>query len=375
MVGIVLEQHPDRTRLFMQWKQMGWPILVDSLNLMGLAVVPVTLLIDEHGIVRFRGELDKLEEFLRAEPKGPARPAPTIERPVLGELAAATVTSSSLRQHADALFLWGGPTRIDETIETYRRALTTEPKHGPTHFRLGVAYRQRYDSDKRQAGDFQRAVEHWSAALDLDPNQYIWRRRIQQYGPRLTKPYPFYDWVDQARADISARGDTPVSLPVEPRGAEVARPARAFSSSDDEREAPDPQGKIRRDEKGFIHAEATLVPSALEPGTAGRVHWVFRPNVTIKAHWNNEAEDLAVWIEAPAGWQIDQQLLTTPNPPQLVSNEARRLELEVKSPEGFAGGTATLSGYALYYVCEDVRGTCLYRRQDITLDLPVASQH
>ena len=34
MVGIIQEQHPDRARLFMQWKGMGWPILVDSLNLL-----------------------------------------------------------------------------------------------------------------------------------------------------------------------------------------------------------------------------------------------------------------------------------------------------------------------------------------------------
>ena len=26
MVGIIQEQHPDRARLFMQWKEMGWPI-------------------------------------------------------------------------------------------------------------------------------------------------------------------------------------------------------------------------------------------------------------------------------------------------------------------------------------------------------------
>jgi len=34
MVGILEEQNPDRARLFMQWKQMGWPLLVDSYNLL-----------------------------------------------------------------------------------------------------------------------------------------------------------------------------------------------------------------------------------------------------------------------------------------------------------------------------------------------------
>ena len=52
MVGIIQEQHPDRARLFMQWKQMGWPILVDSYNLLGVPYVPITLAVDEHGVIR-----------------------------------------------------------------------------------------------------------------------------------------------------------------------------------------------------------------------------------------------------------------------------------------------------------------------------------
>jgi len=36
MVGIIEEQHPDRAQLFMQWKQMGWPVMVDSLNLLNV---------------------------------------------------------------------------------------------------------------------------------------------------------------------------------------------------------------------------------------------------------------------------------------------------------------------------------------------------
>ena len=55
MLGIIQEQHPDRCRLFMQWKQMNWPILVDSLDLLEIGVVPMTVTIDEHGIVRHVG--------------------------------------------------------------------------------------------------------------------------------------------------------------------------------------------------------------------------------------------------------------------------------------------------------------------------------
>ena len=54
MLGIIQEQHPDRARLFMQWKEMEWPILVDSYDLLEVPVVPITLAIDENGIVRSR---------------------------------------------------------------------------------------------------------------------------------------------------------------------------------------------------------------------------------------------------------------------------------------------------------------------------------
>ena len=150
-------------------------------------------------------------------------------------------------------------------IRAYQDVIAVDRGHDPDgfdpdHFRLGVAFRKRYDSDYREASDFQRAVQHWKIALDLDPNQYIWRRRIQQYGPRLDKPYPFYDWVPQARAAISTRGETPLELAVEPRGAEFAKPLEHFETGVDPVEEPDPGGRIQRDEGQFVHAEATVVP-------------------------------------------------------------------------------------------------------------------
>jgi len=191
---------------------------------------------------------------------------------------------------------------------------------------------------------------------------------IHLYGPRLDKPYPFYDWVDDARHDIAARGATPITLPIEPRGAEIASPTKRFASTEGRPEAPDPEGRIRRDEKGFVKAEVTVVPATSETGAASRVHVVFRPNSQIEAHWNNEADDLVFWIDPPPGWQVDQQFSEIANPPELISNEERRLELEIRAPSDW-DGEATLPAYALYYVCEDVRGSCLYRRQDVPVRL------
>ena len=372
-ISIVQEQHPSRTRLFMQWQGISWPTMVDSLNLLGLEVVPVTLLIDEEGIVRYRGSVENLEAFLALE--APASlPKPKIfDKPAL----AAQAPEEALVEHANQLFLWGGDARLDEVIETYQRRLSAiegdsslSDERARLHFRLGVSLRRRADSDHRQAGDFRAAVEHWQQALEIEPNQYIWRRRIQQYGPRLEKPYSFYDWVEAARREIEARGETPVALDIEPRGAELATPSRDFAVAA-EAEPPTQAYRITRDEAGLIDLEKTLVPAAVTPGSAARVHLVFRTNPAVKGHWNNEADDTEVWIEAPEGWQIDRRRLTVGNPPQLVSDEPRHFELEVRSPKG--AESTELQGFALYYVCEDVQGTCLYRRQDFTVELPVRS--
>ncbi len=378
MVGIIQEQHPDRCRLFMQWKQMDWPILVDSLNLFEVSAVPLTFAIDEHGVIRQdRLKLDQAEnieaEFLSRQFDAPPPEAETAGTvPDLDQLRAWTGqdTPEAWRRYANAVFLWGGPERIDEAIDAYRKALELDPDHGPTHFRLGVAWRNRYDFGDGRPADFRAAVESWKRALDIDPNQYIWRRRIQQYGPRLDKPYSFYDWVNTARKEIAERGETPVELTVEPGGAEFAYPAETFTTSPNAAE-PDPRGRIHRDERGFVDVEAIVVPPALEPGGSGRVHLTFRPNTSIEAHWNNEAGDMQVWIEPAEGWQVSQRLLTVENPPELVSTEPRKVEFEIQLPEDAGRGIADLEGYALYYVCEDVRGTCLYRRQDITVPVRI----
>jgi tetratricopeptide (TPR) repeat protein len=379
MVGIIEEQHPDRAQLFMQWKQMGWPVMVDSLNLLNVPYVPITLEIDEGGVIRFVdprfGKPSDIQEnflgrvFQSAVVSTPALPAP----PDLEKLrrAATNGTATAWGTYADALVLWGGQQRLGEALAAYKRALELVPREGHTHFRLGVAYRKRYDSSYRQPGDFQMAVEQWQAALDTDPNQYIWRRRIEQYGPRLHKPYPFYDWVETARREITARGETPVPLQVEPRGSEFASPTERFELIQTSVKEPDPLGRILRDEGKLVTVETTVVPPEVAPGGSTRVHMVFRPNPGTKAHWNNEVDGLRLWINAEQGWQANSHLFALPNPPQTISRETRTLELELLAPAQSAPGTYTLRAYALYYVCEDVNGTCLYRRQDIPFQIKV----
>jgi len=358
MVGIIQEQHPDRCRLFMQWKQMDWPILVDSLDLLEIGVVPMTVTIDEHGIVRHVG--------LRVAQAGSIEES-FLDRDYEDPTAAAKPAESKIGPTEESFF----EGRIGDTIAAYEQALETDPTDGWSRFRLGVSYRARYDSSVAEVGDFQRAAESWSLALEIDPNNYIWRRRIQQYGPRLDKPYPFYDWVIEARDEIASRGETPTALVVEPSGSEFAHPQRVFKATSGERNEPDPEGRITRDEGRFIAVESAVVPSRVAPGEAMRVHFGFRPRSEIEAHWNNEVDDLELWIDIPRGWTAEAQRLQVPNPPVPLSTETRRIEVELKAPDSAAPGRMTLEAYALYYVCEDVDGTCLYRRQDIRMPISI----
>lgn len=347
---------------------MKWPVLVDSLNLLEVEAVPITLFVDEYGIVRFvRPQPEDLESFLEAtyEPPVEASPSYRFPGPNLEQMRrkAQSEAPEDMRRVADALVLWGGSDGLDEAIQLYQDILERKPEDALTHFRLGVAFRKRYDSSQEQAGDFANAVQHWKTALDIDPNQYIWRRRIQQYGPRLDKPYPFYDWIHQAREEIKNRGDEPVFLAVEPGGAEFAAPAEQFSVGEDAEE-PDPNGRIYRDD-GLIKIETVVVPHT-DRDSSAMGHVIFKPNDSRKAHWNNEVEDLRVWVEPPQGWFVERKLYRYANPPEAVTQEERQIDIELNGPENFSG-SVTIPGYALYFVCEDVNGTCLYRRQDFSI--------
>ena len=383
MVGIIQEQHPERCRLFMQWKQMDWPIMVDSLDLLEVSVVPITLAIDEHGIIRHvlrRPRIDWLEKnFLdKTYERAEATDDQPGKRPNLKQLRRAITQSphgqgpkaSEYRAYAEALVNWAPAKGLDKAISAYRSALSKEGGDGWTHFRLAVAYRKRFDSAYRKADDFQNAVDHWAKALDIDPNNYIWRRRIQQYGPRLMKPYPFYDWVPTARKKILARGKVPAKLRVEPGGAEFATPSRRFETAEATQKEPDPKGRITRD-KTLIQTEVTVVPPSVRPGRTARVHVVFRPSDDKKAHWNNESGESVLWINPPTGWKVDSRLQVLPNASKTVSREVRTAEFEVQCPKGMKSGTVSIPAYVLYYACEDTDGKCLYRRQDVSIKLTV----
>ncbi len=431
LLGVVQEQHPDRCRLFAQWKQLDWPILHDPINFLSLRGVPGFVAIDEYGIVRAINPKREtfVEEFLNQQFSPPEDPPATTAVPFdlakllsLESVTKAEATSEEIRPSflvdlgrevllppyrqklteqsidyetwrtiGDAVILWRPIGEIDAAICAYQQAMQSEPERPEIHFRLGVAYRMRYEANALlvEAGrtsmtradgssittevppagpeDFRRSIEHWSRALELDPNQYIYRRRIQQYGPRLTKPYPFYDWVDQARIAVRERGQVPIPLAMEPRGTERIGPDVPNIASPPA-ESPDPRGRIDRDRKPLVRVTPTFVPAQVSPGQAVRLHLEFAP--IGGAQWNNEAGPMVVWLDLPESWGIETPLLRSSQPSAAESAETRRLETDLQIPADLSGASE-ISAYALYYVCEMEGGTCRFLRQDIPLVLPL----
>jgi tetratricopeptide (TPR) repeat protein len=379
VIGIAQEQNPDRCRLFAQWKKLDWPILYDPINVMQVRGVPIEVAIDEYGIVRSLKPDPKTfgKEFINktfSPPKNETsvkfEKSTQPEITALRRRAEQSRSSDAWRQLGDALVLWGNPSDVNDAIDAYTHAIQINPEDGDAHFRLGVCYRNRYESGSRLPTDFQTAVDHWTRARQINPNQYIWRRRIEQYGPQATKPYSFYDWVRAAGSEIRARGEKPVELKVLPTGSELTGPGGNPENDKLDVKPPDPQGKILRDRQRLILTEVTVIPPQIKPGQTVRVHVTLSPNKKLKAHWNNEAEPLKLWIDPPDGFKARPQLIVAPQGNKPEASEPRNIEFEIQAANDVSG-TATLSVYALYYVCEGSGGTCNYLRQDIPITVMV----
>ena len=367
VIGIVQEQHPDRALLYQEWQEFDWPILWDPFNLTGSLKVPNVVFVDAHGIVRStKPRQDTFEdELLFAEFPVPAgAPPELVSADHLVQLDNPRIGGFD-RAHYTALsdLLWRREGKIDEAVEALAAHAAKYPDDAALTFRAGVAHRLRYDSSRSVPGDFQAAADGWTNALAKNPRQYIWRRRIQQYGPRLDKPYPFYTWVDEARAAITARGGTPPELVASLTPAELAV-KRGGDAPPPEDVAPDPTGEIPRDE-GLLSVESAVAFQTAGNRAVASVHVAFRPVAAKDAHWNNEAEPMVVWFEDPAlpeGWSLDARLVQHPSPPTATSNEVRRFSVEFGLPPDIDSGV--LRGYALFHACEGESGTCLYLRRD-----------
>lgn len=357
VLGIVEEQHPERARVFMQWQEMDWPVVSDPLNLLGVYAIPYTFLIDEHGIIRYKNpNPEDLETFLGT----------SYERPQAIDWADIAIAPDS----AEHALMWGDDAALGGAIEKLVARAAADPDDAITQFRLGVAYRMSHDSTIPEPEDFSKAVAAWQRALELNPSQYIWRRRIQQYGPRLDKPYSFYDWVNEAREAISGRGEIPHPLAAEPGGSEFAYPGQSDGGGEPAVNTnPDPTGELPEDRSGLVGSQVVVVASTDSKKSAFRVHLRFRPDPGKEVHWTNDAGPLSFYLEPDPNVSVHDRQPPTARPAELTSSEERSIEFEVRPADGQSALPASLKGTAFYYVCEDVDGLCQFLRQDIEIPL------
>lgn len=380
VIGVIQEQHAERCRLYRQWKEYEFPIVQDAFTGLGLAVVPVPVLIDEFGIVvKNRPRVNTITDWVNQLSVPPENDAPKLDSEHatvkwLSQKFESDQSAETMCALGDANLKLGTDSSSRESIRCYLKSLSMddldESLRGALNFRLGVAYRMLFDLTEvksQDSSDFSTACDYWGKALAESPNQYIWRRRIQQYGPRQIKPYPFYDWVEEAQADIVKRGETPFPLTVPLTGSEIAQPNRVFSVASEVLPNPDSQGKITRDNGVFVEVHSTVVPAVIAPGESVRVHLRFDLN---DATWNNESDDLVVWINNSESGTVSQARLEVANVKESSSTEAKTVEFEIKTGDD-VGQDMIVNGYVLYYVCESEGDQCLYRRQDFSIPLSI----
>lgn len=334
---------------------MDFPILVDTLNRTGVSAVPLLWAIDESGVVR--KTRPDLKWFQQTFVKTDYPETSSNQSAAQAESAASTNVGHFLAQDWDA------------AINGWQAELKQNPANASAWFHWACACRARYDHDNSNVVDFQNAVKGWSKALELAPNNYIYRRRVQQYGPNMKKPYPFYNWIAQARKDILARSETPHPLIAEPRGAELAMPSRTFISESESIEEPDPDDRITVD-NSLVKIDTVLSPYPAVAGESLRISVLMTPNEKQDVHWTNDAGTSTLVIKADQ-LKIDRPIQETRVPAGVAtSEEMRQFDFEVLLPK--AEAPEHLNAYVVYYVCSGAEGECVYRRQNIKIPLPLA---
>ena len=387
VVGIVQEQHPDRAALLQRWAGLDFPILWDPFGVCGVDTVPDLTAVDEHGVVRIprparkRFEEEFVEGFLRAVHPAPAD-APVRPRAFrVEELARLDgpldVRERALRAVARLTISGAGSPTIDSEVAALRAA--AQVGDAVDRFRLGVALRLRFDGPRATRTDLQGSIDAWFEALLQRPNQYVWRRRIQQWGPALDKPYAFYDWVPLAVAELDARGEATRPLRVPLSGSELAARSRSVPVPRGDATDPDPDGRVTRDPGQLVRVEhavalntAAAGPRIRMPRGALRLHVVLRPRAG--ASWPTDAAPPKLWLEPKPGWRFVSPLVGFPAPgeggeqrPLMVDVEASTELVPLGPPDPSAPpppSSEVLRGHVLYSVC-DAEGRCVFRRQDL----------
>ena len=106
-----------------------------------------------------------------------------------------------------------------------------------------------------------------------------------------------------------------------------------------------------------------VTPARVRPGHRIRIRATFRLNPLGQPWWNNEGDPLSWTIRLPESLRLVEGTFLFKPPAVAESRETRVLECEVEVDKNAPGGRVVLPSYALYGVCEERSGQCLYLRQ------------
>jgi hypothetical protein len=234
-VGVIHDQHRDRGELFVRWKKIAFPVYHDPINLISAPRVNRAVCVDADGLVRAiaKNPEQVTERFIKKkfEPNQTAVRSPNPNPPdtrVTKRMAGEGHRGLEILQHGDALIFGGHPVELTEAIRIYRQAFDIGEPNAAAAFRLGAAYRLRFDSANRQPGDLEKSCQAFQVAAALAPRNDIYIARVRQLGIATDKKACAYGWVAEARESLGGS----LGLNPEPMAIEMAKPVSAFKPGD-----------------------------------------------------------------------------------------------------------------------------------------------
>lgn len=320
-VGVVHDQYLDRAALFVKWKHISFPAYHDSLNIADARRMARAVCVDEYGIVRhiarspdglMEGFVNKKFAYDRVQVRPPLKELPNFKH--TKRIASEARESFEYIEHGDACLFDPAPVLMAEAIDAYELALTKTPTDGMAAFRLGCAYRMRFDSATREAGDLRKSFDAWSVAARLDPKNEVTTRRLLQYAAPSDKPANSCGWIVEAMRAVEGATLESMPWPIE-----IAAPSDSFKACAQTAVAP-PKGVdsvSMKVDSGIIRAANPKVPGlvnvviALFPGGAV-----------------DDGQPVRIWVTPPEGVQVSDRVLEVRAPAggrPVVASVAARL--------------------------------------------------
>ena len=344
---------------------MDWPVYIDSFNLLEVEAVPMTFLVNPKGVITKVSPSKKNLDSILKNATNAINPTTSDDLE--------PYWSTLLKKRSFNLFCnLASERNFVELFKSIKMLKKSDYKmrHEHLEFMTGVAYKMRSESPFRKLDDFSKAIDHWETALELRPNQYIWRRRIQQYGPILGKPYPFYDWVEIALKELKEKGEVPFNENFVLTESEQSILTPTQTSNKKNYKIPDPFNKLKRGNMQFVNTRVLTIPSHPKTGRPFRVFVQLDLKQPDSVQWNNEGAASHLYFEKSNFNKTSIHRFWTGTKEKEYSTEQRIIDFELNYPRsGIIGGKKLPAGYIVVNLCDRLTGACFTRRIDFSIPI------